>query len=563
MIAKIGRGGAFRGLLLYLAGEGKENEHTDPHLVAGDASIMAWWGRQELGSEDAAAIARELESARQLHGAQVSVTRRDWQPEGGVAVRRDRRGEPVKGDAHVWHCSLSLHPHEGPLSDEKWEQITGEFMAKMGFDDPQDPRAPAQWVAVRHGLSTGGNDHVHIAASVVRVDGTKVSVYNDYKRASAACKELEQAHGLRVIEGRSAQFEPGVQPYSMPDVREHQRQNEERADQGGRPREELARARAQRTVRGCAAAAESEAEFVGRLRSHGLAVRPRFAQGTDEVVTGYSVALRGQDGRAESRWYAGGKLAKDLNLAQLRADHGWSSTPDSSQEAAAEWRAGTRGTRPVHPGQETRRPAERDWRQWHQVMDELLTTVRSGGEAGGQEWVAAARQAAGALAAMSVRNEADGGPLSEASRALARSAWLSARVNPAGDQPHAPVTTSTSGAAAVLLLKASGGRTKHLDALLLTQMVRLAQAVHEVHKNTGRVHEAAAIERSVRRDLATVRAALPRVRTIEQYDDPRAASPQGSPAPPAHSVVQSRGPRPQHGQDKQPGRHHQKEGTER
>lgn len=562
MIAKIGRGGAFRGLLLYLAGRGQENEHTDPHLVAGDASIMAWWGQQEVGEQDAEAIARELESAKRLHGVQVSMTRRDWQPEGGVAVRRDRRGEPVKGDAHVWHCSLSLHPDEGPLSDEKWEQITGEFMAKMGFDDPADPRAAAQWVAVRHGLSTGGNDHVHIAASVVRVDGTKVSLYNDYKRASAACKELEQAHGLRVIEGRSAAFQPGVEPYSMPDVREQQRQNEERAEQGAPPREELARARAQRTVRGCAAAAESEAEFVRRLRTHGLAVRPRFAQGTDEVVTGYSVALRGQDGRPESRWYAGGKLAKDLNLAQLRGDRGWSATPESSQEAAAEWRAGARGTRLVDPGQETRRPAERDWRQWHQDMDELLTTVRAGGEAGGQEWVEAARQASGALAAMSVRNEPDGGPLSEASRALARSAWLSERAA-GGDEAQAPVTTSSSGAAAVLLLKAAGGRTKHLDAVLLTQMVRLAQAVHEVHKNTGRVHEAATIEQSVRRDLATVRAALPRVRTIEGYDDPRAAAPQGSPAPPARSVIQARPPGPQHGQDKQPGRHDRREGTER
>ena len=36
-------------------------------------------------------------------------------------------------DAHVWHTSLSLHPDEPALSDERWEQIAERFISEMGF----------------------------------------------------------------------------------------------------------------------------------------------------------------------------------------------------------------------------------------------------------------------------------------------------------------------------------------------------------------------------------------------------------------------------------------------
>ena len=37
MIPKITRGGNTRGLLLYLVGKGRREEHVDPHLVGGVA----------------------------------------------------------------------------------------------------------------------------------------------------------------------------------------------------------------------------------------------------------------------------------------------------------------------------------------------------------------------------------------------------------------------------------------------------------------------------------------------------------------------------------------------
>ncbi|GAB4590289.1 relaxase/mobilization nuclease domain-containing protein [Nocardia sp. IFM 10818] len=102
----------------------------------------------------------------------------------------------------MWHCSLSLHADEGELPDEKWAAIAREFMDLMEFSGNLSGRADARWVAIRHGLSARGNDHLHIAASAVREDGTRVNTYRDFARAQDACKELEQRHGLRVVLGR-------------------------------------------------------------------------------------------------------------------------------------------------------------------------------------------------------------------------------------------------------------------------------------------------------------------------------------------------------------------------
>lgn len=40
MMPNITRGARMSGLMSYLAGPGRSNEHSEPHLVAGDAAIM-------------------------------------------------------------------------------------------------------------------------------------------------------------------------------------------------------------------------------------------------------------------------------------------------------------------------------------------------------------------------------------------------------------------------------------------------------------------------------------------------------------------------------------------
>ena len=176
------------GLVVYLAGPGKSNEHENPHVVAGHESIVFAAPAGELSHEDAIALAGELDTARVVFGTEVSVTsRRKMNAAIDDGVPRSVALADATSDQNVWHCSLSLSPEEGELSDEKWATIAADFMKEMDFDNADSPRAPARWVAIRHGKTTAGGDHIHIAASAVREDGTKVNTFNDFKRAQAAC----------------------------------------------------------------------------------------------------------------------------------------------------------------------------------------------------------------------------------------------------------------------------------------------------------------------------------------------------------------------------------------
>jgi hypothetical protein len=88
----------------------------------------------------------------------------------------------------VWHCSLSLPPGEGPLSDEQWAAISEDFISRMDFADP----SPGRWVAIRHGESRAGNDHVHLVVGLVREDGRPAKTWNDRPRAQRIAGELER-----------------------------------------------------------------------------------------------------------------------------------------------------------------------------------------------------------------------------------------------------------------------------------------------------------------------------------------------------------------------------------
>ncbi len=111
-------------------------------------------------------------------------------------------------DAYVWTCALSLAASEAPLGDERWGAIAGDFMREMGFDVAG--AAPVRWVAIHHGTSKKGNDHIHIAADLVREDGSIVDLWpkdpvtgkkvGDHPRSSEAIKALER-FGLHVVEG--------------------------------------------------------------------------------------------------------------------------------------------------------------------------------------------------------------------------------------------------------------------------------------------------------------------------------------------------------------------------
>lgn len=494
----ITRGERMGGLLAYLQGPGRANEHTEPHLVAGDPAVMAWHDDAVLDRSTALAIAAELDHPRRLFGVEVA---------GGS----------------VWHCSLSLRAEEGQLSDEKWAAIAHDFVDGMGFSDDtrQDERgemvgrAGCRWVAVRHGVSTNGNDHVHIAVSLVREDGTKASVWNDRRTAQRVAGELEAKHGLEVLESRTvARGGRGVKPAEVATA-------QRRGDV------EPARVALARAVRAHAGAAADEAEFVRRLRRAGLLVRPRFAAGRDDVVAGYSVALRvpssgasGSEGAVGERpvWYGGGHLDKDLSLPRLRRE--WPDTPSGASEAVAEWNAGRRGARPVSPGRETQEPAPELWQEYGQGIAALREQLRQVPVSDRATWAHVAHETAGAFAAWSVRVEDTPGPLAEAAETIARSAHLRAGEVPAR---RATAVSAVKGTTLLLASLARGGQGTVAQAILLRQLMNLAKAIHDAHRAAGEAQRAAQIAAVAREQLRSVQAGLPAPRHVHEVPEPVAA----------------------------------------
>lgn len=499
MMPNVVRGDRMAGLLTYLVGSGRANEHTEPHLVAGDDAMMAWHDDDELSRDSALAIARHLNRPRTAYDVDVK---------GG----------------HVWHCSLSLRADEGTLSDEQWGEIARDFITGMEFDDNEGTKAPCRWVAVRHGLSKNGNDHIHIAVNLVREDGTKALTHQDFRRAQTTARALEAKYGLEELE--SVRAERSTRGYN-PAEREAQARGRARAkyertrrtqgtdtaweqlegaDRQGRIASEL-RADQPRyllalKVRGCATAAEDEAEFVRRLRREGLIVRPRYVDGRTDVITGFSVAERPEAGERPI-WYGGGRLGRDLALPRLR--DGWPDTPTGASQAAEEWNAAKRGRRVVAPGRETAEPDPELWERRNEDLRTLVDRLRSVDVDDHDTWATVARQTSGALAAWSNATEETPGDLAAAAEALSRSAQTHQRTV----RPQNAGTVAISGAAMLLASAAHGGQGTLAQAVMVRQLLRLTQAVYDANAAAGQARQARLLAEDTRARLVRVREALP------------------------------------------------------
>ena len=496
MIGKVSRGDRMAGLMVYLAGPGRANEHTDPHLVAGDGAVMAWHNDDELNRDSALAIAKHLEQPAKVFDTDVK---------GG----------------HVWQCSLSLRQSEGELTDQQWSQIANEFVQKMGYGD-DGVKAPTRWAAVRHGLSSKGNDHIHIVVNLVREDGTKASISNDYHRVAKACRELEAKHNLEPVLGRHVGR--GSRGYTFGELQAAARRqafdtytgeghntpwaqlpptDREQRVAAAQEQVQLPRYQLRRRVRGVAATSSSEAEFVRRLRGSGLLTRPRFASGTKDVITGYSVAFRPEAGQ-KPIWYGGGQLSRDLALPRLREQ--WPDTPQAASEAATEWQAAWRGQPVVNPGPEsvndidpeTWSRCEADLANWRQALRDVPPEDRA-------QWATVARDAAGAFAAWSQQVETTPGPLAAAADALARSAELRKSV----EQPKPAGQVGAYGAAMILAVATGKGKSMAQQAMILRQLMNLTKALYDMHQAEGDAARAAELASIARNELATVAAGLP------------------------------------------------------
>ncbi|MFC4466119.1 mobilization protein [Streptomyces xiangluensis] len=301
MIPKIilGKGPhATRRTIGYLFGKGRANEHVDPHLVA------SW---------------------------------NDFAPDPGRSPHRDPKDvedqlvtqldQPVKmlGDKApkhtVWHCPVRAAPEDPILTDDQWADIARRIVAAACIAPEGDEEA-CRWVAVRH-----ADDHIHIAATLVRQDGRRPQRDFDQRAVQREARQIEVDYGLR-------RLKPGDGTAAKrPTSKEHFKAKRLGHDATSR---EILRLRVRRAI----AAAADEAEFFALLEATGVTARLKLGPSGDAL--GCNFALPGDtNDEGEPVFYAGSTLAPDLSLPKIRQRIATTSPEPVSARAGDPWHQAT------------------------------------------------------------------------------------------------------------------------------------------------------------------------------------------------------------------------------
>ncbi|MFB9464271.1 relaxase/mobilization nuclease domain-containing protein [Streptomyces cinereospinus] len=300
MVPDVSTGSDTRGLIVYLFGPGRRDEHTDPHIVA--AWDMA--GAPDPGRDPAATythLAKRLDHHVDL---------------------RTRELGGKKPPQHVWHCPVRTAPGDRYLTDTEWAEVARRIVHATGIAPEGDDKA-CRWIAVRH-----ADDHIHIMATTGRADGRRPRTHHDGQRAQAECRKIEAEFGLRRL--KSGDLTAPRTPTGA------ERAKAERQGQTVTARQWL-----REQAYAVAAAVQTEADYFTVLDSLGIKVKTRLGPETGDVI-GYSLAAPGDTNAAgEPVWYGGSKLAPDLSINRLRerlpdqkvADH-----PQYVADPADPWR---------------------------------------------------------------------------------------------------------------------------------------------------------------------------------------------------------------------------------
>jgi hypothetical protein len=293
------RGQDVAGLIRYLYGPGRREEHTDPHIIT--------------GYRDPADLEPPL---------RASGTRDFRRLVGLLRLPHDALGKWGYAKP-VWHCSMRAAPEDRMLSDAEWAQIAQDVMHRTGLCPCGQEDDAVRWIAIRH-----GPDHIHLVAMLARQDRTRPRVHNERYRVRDACLAAEQQYGLR-----------STAPGDRTAARRPTRAETGKAERQGRG--EPVRLTLRRHVSTAAASASSTTEFFARLDQAGVLVRLRYSTRNPGQVTGYAVAMPGDTARnGDPVWYGGGKLAADLSWPKLQQR--WTrparpDTPLTPAEADALW----------------------------------------------------------------------------------------------------------------------------------------------------------------------------------------------------------------------------------
>lgn len=352
MIAATYTGWRPAGLILYLLGPGRHEEHRNPRVIAGSRppevftpEVPTFDGAPSPAGGDDAAAAASWADDRAVH--RLIAYLETGVREAGLPLRTPGPDSPLFGkEGYVWHTPARLHADDPIVGDAQWARIAHRLMRATGI-----AQAGCRWVAVRH-----ADDHIHLAAILVhRRQGVWKRFHPKFwrTRLREECRRLENELGLTPT--------PECDHTAAPTPKKGEWH---KAARTGR---EPARLALRRAVSQIASATTGPDGFVARLAEQGI--RLRFTRGSDGAVRGYSVAWPGDTNAAGTpMFYAGSRLAPDLTWPKLVAR--WASAPDVEPvEREANGRVSPENRRAVLT-------------QAARVVEDAATQLRAGGEDG-------------------------------------------------------------------------------------------------------------------------------------------------------------------------------------
>ncbi|MGB7441820.1 MAG: relaxase/mobilization nuclease domain-containing protein [Coleofasciculaceae cyanobacterium] len=266
LIAKQTKGRGFRGLLNYL------HSRTEARLIGGN---MEGTNPREL--------AAEFRLSYQLNS---------------------RVKKPV------YHSSLSVGKDK-QLSDSDWNKIAFNYLQGMGFE-------ANQWVLYRH--SDREHDHIHIVASRVRLDTTKVvEDWWDYKRSEHLLRQLEKTHGLIPLEAEVTSSSLKRSPSTGQKRRQLREEEEYSKGKRDKPPELTVLEQLQNAIDEVSSDSPTMPELVDKLKDQGIDARVHY-QSTGRI-NGISYALDGVK-------FSGTKLGKAYTFPGLQKHKGVKYSPE-------------------------------------------------------------------------------------------------------------------------------------------------------------------------------------------------------------------------------------------
>ena len=149
MITKVVHGRRVGGLIAYLMGPGRAQEHVRPRVIA------SWDGR-DAGWQPLPAAEGGFELGPLIRAVRAPAV---------AAGLPEADGDGKRG--YVWHCSARVAAADRVLTDAEWANVARDLLDGAGVAARGDVGGP-RWVAIRH-----ADDHIHIAVVLVRQDTSR------------------------------------------------------------------------------------------------------------------------------------------------------------------------------------------------------------------------------------------------------------------------------------------------------------------------------------------------------------------------------------------------------